>query len=331
VTQFDPANLNVSLPPSTGNVATEIGYSDTIFLDLPPLDSSDSAPRMYLGIHGYGLAGWPGAVVYTSTDNGATFSQLTSSSASCSFGLVSTAITDTPNWTVWDDTTVITVQMKTGTLQSQNDLAVQNGANRCMVGQEMIHFGTATLVSTGVYELSHLLRGRNGTEIYCGSHQNDELFVLIDASLVKLPLNATDRNKPQLYKTVTFGSDISAVSANNVSVLFRNMTPWKVARLTGVQQSDTSWLFNWIERGSFNNQLQDYTEIPHNPDFAGYTVVVYDALGAVKRTVVTQSPTWTYAVADQVTDFGAVQSHLTVNVIQMSSVVGGGYSNIINT
>jgi len=45
----------------------------------------------------------------------------------------------------------------------------------------------------------------------------------------------------------------------------------------------------------------------------------------VKRTLTTTSPTVTYSAAQQVTDFGAAQSSVTVRVYQLSAVVGRGY------
>jgi hypothetical protein len=46
----------------------------------------------------------------------------------------------------------------------------------------------------------------------------------------------------------------------------------------------------------------------------------------VKRTITSTTPTCTYTVANQVTDFGSAQSTIYAKTYQLSSVVGRGYS-----
>src|SRR3546814_20097239 len=65
------------------------------------------------------------------------------------------------------------------TLESVGDAAMLGGANRAMVGGELLQFGEAEIVGPGKWRLSRLLRGRAGTASAM-SHPAGEPFVLLD-------------------------------------------------------------------------------------------------------------------------------------------------------
>ena len=320
------------VPPSQpSQVVTSIGYSQALFLEVPPLNDNDAAtPRIKALIHGYGRAGWPGADVYRSVDGGNSYSLLCSGTGLSTFGGVTTAIAAPSNHRVWDTTTTISVAIKQGSLISAaNDLAVQNGTNWCMVGQEVIGFVNATLTGTDsngnkTYNLTRLLRGRAGSEPNCTTHQANELFVILDNTLVDIPLTVSDLGKTVKCKTVTVGSDISKVTADDVQPFGLNLRPWAPALVTAIRQSNNDWLISWKERPRVANQLTDYVEISHDKDYAGFGWAVYQG-ATVKNKGVTTNNSYTYTAAQQVTDFGSVQSTLSVAITQMSTIVGGGY------
>lgn len=82
---------------------------------------------------------------------------------------------------------VVTLANPAMTLESVGDAALLGGANRAMVGGELLQFGRAELVAPGVWRLSRLLRGRAGT---AGAmpHMAGEPFVLLDdPALLMLP------------------------------------------------------------------------------------------------------------------------------------------------
>jgi len=57
--------------------------------------------------------------------------------------------------------------------------ALLGGANRAMVGREMLQFGRATPVAPGRWRLSHLWRGRRGTEDAVEPHPAGTPFVFV--------------------------------------------------------------------------------------------------------------------------------------------------------
>lgn len=316
-------------PAPQQTVAEPIGFSQALFLEVPALSDSDTSPRLLVAVHGFGAAGWPGAALYRSVDGGSTYSMVTSAKSTPTIGMVSSAMAAPALYQVWDNTTTITVTLKQGTLTNSSDIAVQNGTNWCMIGEEVIGFVNATLTGPNTYQLSRLLRGRAGTEVKCGSHVPNELFVLLDDALTVINLDQSDVGKTVKYKAVTFGSDLSITDSVDVQPFGLNMRPWRVAQPKLKKETNGDWTISWIERPRYNNGMRDYTEISHDPDWGGYAVAILDNTDAVKRTATTVGTTFTYTVAMQQADFGSAQITLKASIVQMTQSAGGGYPHVI--
>jgi hypothetical protein len=327
---LEPSGLDVATPPASTNLPLEIGYSQAWFLDPPALDDTDRDVRLYVAVHGFDKPGWPGAAVYASEDGGATYAQVGSTTTAATTGLVA-ALTPAAPWQVWDETTVVTVELKTGSLLSASAIAVLNGANQALVGQEVIAFRTATLVGPKTYQLSGLLRGRRGTEQYVSLHVANELFVLLDSALVRLPWPDADRSTTKKYKVVTVGSSLDKVDALDVQMFSYNTLSWPV--LNGkVLAVGADWQVSFDETVRFDNGLKDLATANHDPDWGGWGIQVLPAVGdtpVAKYT--TTSPLWTYSAAMQTTDFGSPQSSLRVRVAQLSTRWGAGYPVTLNS
>lgn len=68
------------------------------------------------------------------------------------------------------------------------------GANRAMIGSELIQFGDAEPLGEGRWRLTQLLRGRGGTEAEAGPHATGTPFVMLDdPALVMLSADAALR------------------------------------------------------------------------------------------------------------------------------------------
>lgn len=322
--------IDSALPPEQPtNTPTTIGYSQSLFLEVPPLSDNDTKPRLLVAVHGYAAPGWPGAIVYRSDDGGVNYEVAATTNKVPTIGLVASSIAAPSVYQIWDTSTTITVQLKQGVLNNSSDIAVQNGANWCMVGEEVIGFVNATLVGVNTYQLSRLLRGRAGSEVKCGTHVNNELFVLLDDQLTRIDLTSAELAQTVKYKTVTVGSDISKVDAEDMKPYGLNMRPWRVANPTAVKQPNGDWLISWKERPRYNNQLQDYNELTHDTDWAGYGIAFLSG-STVKSSATTTGNSYTYTVNQQGIDFGGPQSSITVSITQMSTIVGGGYPYVVN-
>lgn len=324
------SSLPPVIPTPSTNIPVSIGKSQAFWIDPTNLDDQDTSIRIYAAVHGYGKAGWPGATIWMSEDGGNTYDQIGSTNKEATVGIVETAA-QPAQWQTWDMNTQIVVKLKTGTLLPMSELAVLNGANSAQIGQELISFCNAELIGPKTYRLSKLMRGRQGTEQYISTHADNELFCLMDSSLVRIELAEADRGTTKQFKVVTNGSSLDVVAEDNVQIISNNTRMWQVYDPKVTLKTNGDWNVTFKERVRFNNGLQDFTTTMHDDDFGGFGVAVLDLSNATKSTQVVLQPSFTYTTAQQITDFGTAQNQLRVSVVTMSKKWGGGYPLIINS
>jgi hypothetical protein len=82
--------------------------------------------------------------------------------------------------------------------------------------------------------------------------------------------------------------------------------------------------FSWIRHARFDGDSW-VGEVPLCETSEAYNVDILSGLSVV-RSLAASSPSALYAAADEVADFGAPQTSLTVNVTQLSATVGRGFA-----
>lgn len=328
------------IPPTPEPIATitgpKVGGPTGVFvIDCPSLQNGDNLPRVMLAIHGYGNPQWMGGYVFKSVDGGNTYSQIGYSTQSATFGVVTIPSANPTNYHDWDTNTVISIEVKSGTLTSKTAAEVLNGSNTCMIGSEVIGFQTATLTGTSsagnkVYSISNLIRGRLGTEWVFDnypSHIPNELFVMLDDTLQYAACDMSESRMTTAYKAVSVGGDISQSIEQDYNVALINQVPWKVANPVA-HKDVTSKIFNvtWEMRSrSMGDGLEDSTEIENDPDFGGYVVAVLDGSGNEKRKWQVNTPYTSYTLAQQTQDFGSEQTYVTFRIAGLNRLYGSGY------
>ena len=70
--------------------------------------------------------------------------------------------------------------------------------------------------------------------------------------------------------------------------------------------------------------LRDGVDIPLGEETERYTVDILDS-GDIVRTIEVTKSEAIYSASDQITDFGSVQGQITVQISQISALVGKGY------
>lgn len=170
---FEPTGTAAPVNPSTQVVRTP-GVTHAVAADLPPLLESDFGCTGYYGAGApLTAAGWPGAAIYRLPDGGSTYApEITLRTAAVIGGAISVLGTHGfPGFTderyrgyYSDHVNTVDVALTNGTLSSCTYAEFMNLQNVALLGNEIIAFKEATLISTGVYRLSVLLRGLQGTE-----------------------------------------------------------------------------------------------------------------------------------------------------------------------
>lgn len=128
-------------------------------------------------------AGWSGASLYVDQGDGALVALGTAGRTRAAIGAASTALAPASPL-LFDRTNSVTVELAGADLvltdATMRQLAM--GANRALLGTEIIQFASAIPAAGGQWTLSGLWRGRGGTEGALGSHLAGERFILLDGT-----------------------------------------------------------------------------------------------------------------------------------------------------
>lgn len=174
-------------------------------MELPLLRPEDDQAGVYVAVSG--VEGWSGATLWRS-ENGVDFANQASFTMPAVAGIAATVLPAQSSMYM-DRASSVRVQLLQGTLASCSLDDLMNGANAALLGGEIIQFQNATLIESGLYELTNLLRGLRGTESATLTHSIGEAFVMLTAASVQfLPAQPTDRGKLYHFRAVSNGSSL---------------------------------------------------------------------------------------------------------------------------
>lgn len=328
----DVSSYDFYTPPgestTTEGQGVSIPETDLFLLDIPALPY-DTGTDGVMRVATVALSdNWAGATLYRSSDGGETggnnFTEIASSVSKAAKGVI---LNDLGVWTggnILDTTNTIDVAMLYGELSSVNDLALFNGANAAVIGNEIIQFQTATLTAASRYTLSNLLRGRLGTESDIVMHPIGTDFILLDGGITNLPMPASTFGLLRHYKSVTFTDTL----ANTEEVPFiytgKTLRPYSPVSIRGTRDGGNNLTITWIRRTRISGEWRDGVDVPLGEENERYEVEILNAGNVVRTITGITSPSATYSAANQTTDFGSPQSAITVKVYQLSTVVGRG-------
>jgi len=253
-------------------------------------------------------------------------------------------------WTLLPDAVnTATVMLANGTLAGDTLDNVKGGSNWFLWGDEIIGAETVVQNMDGSWTLSNLLRGLRGTEWAAGywgdfsngvnTHVSGELVVQISApgiprggatGVVRYQDSATILGKLLYYRGVTLGQDITTADDQDFTITGADLKPYSPIKVGGAFNSFNDLVITWQRRtriggDEWGNELG--SSFPISEESELYDVEILNAGGtAVVRTISNlTTPLAVYLEANQVTDFGSVQSSYKVNVYQKSATVGRGF------
>jgi hypothetical protein len=211
-------------------------------------------------------AGWSGAALFVDQGDGQLVS-LGSSRLRATVGQTVNALaTVSPH--LFDRNSAITVQLIDASqiLVEATPRQLAAGANRALVGGEVLQFLKATSLGAGQWRLEGLLRGRAGTESAIAGHASGEPFVLLDDSIVPLDTALIgDWPNAEIVAIGLADEDPVRSSIANRGVTRRPLFPVHAfrsvavdgsANLTWTRRSRGSW--TWLD--SVDSPLHEQTE-----------------------------------------------------------------------
>jgi hypothetical protein len=298
-------------------------------LDCPLLQDSEDQLGHYVAATSRGTT-WPGASINRSLDD-VEYAEVARVGER---GVIGSATTVLGNWTggkVFDEKNTVTVDVGT-TLSSTTRTAMLDDVtvNAMMIGDEVVRYRTATLVSAGIYTLSGLLRGQRGTEWAMGTHAASETVVLLrTAGLRYVPIDAPSLGIARYYKGVTIGRTLATVTGEAFTCEGVSSKPLAPVDVRVAPNTSQAIVVTWKRRTRLSSSFTGPAGavVPLGEATESYEIDVVATAGpTVLRTLTASTATATYTREMQVADSVGTATALRFDVYQISAVAGRGYA-----
>lgn len=304
------------------------GPSIYALLDIPLLADENNIPGWPGAMASY-TSGWPGGLIYRSTDGGQTWADLQGFSSPVTMGFVRGALGD-GRVDIFDTENRAFSDLLSGEISSISELAQLNGGNMLAYGApgrwEICSPRNCELQPDGSYLMYDWLRGRFGTEWAMDTHQpGDAIILLTDPDVVFVSMPSASIGATYQYRGITAGASIDSDTSRSITYSAVNLKPLSPVYLNGDRVvSSLNWNISWIRRGRLSPEWRDFVDVPVGEASEAYEIDIMDGAD-VARTLTSSTPSVTYTAAQQIEDFGAEQETINVRVYQMSATVGRGY------
>jgi hypothetical protein len=314
-----PAELPV-VPIIPAQTIRPLQDTNLSYLDAPLLSDGDDSFGFYFAGDG-STAEWPGAEVYVGRTT-ADYEYAATLYAAAYTGVSGTTLPAHTSALVDRTNTLRVTFAYAVTLESVTELEMLGGANRAMLGSELLSFATATQVSANVWDLSILLRGQQGTE-WASSHAPGARFVLLD-NVQSVEAPASGLGQTWYAKAVTVGQFLDDVTAESMAVGGIRLKPLSPVHIEGVRDGSNDLAITWVRRARVDADWRDYVETPLDEPVESYSVDIMSG-STVLRTIAASTPAAAYTAAQQTTDGITPGDPVTVMIYQISTRVGRGY------
>jgi hypothetical protein len=283
---------------------------------------------------------WSGGIVYWSTTSDpALFFTWKLITTEAVMGYSTTVLADGPV-EYFDRVNTVQVELYNGTLSNATELDVLNGANRAVLGGEVIGFTTATLDDDFTYTLSGLIRGLRNTETETAQHATagaGERFVLLSGSpgveFAPISLGYIPANR--WFQAVADGGDLNdpSVPVQNFVLMANTLRMFSPIDITGTRNASNDVIIKWTPRSRDLYKIFGPLPIPAMGPAETYEIDILDG-STVVRTIKTQAYAgydWpgqrqydSYTAAQQTADGLTPGDPIDVKIYQMSDKVGRG-------
>lgn len=174
-------------------------------------------------------------------------------------------------------------------LTSCDDDALAAGDNLAVLGSELIQFGEATPLGSGRFRLTHLLRGRGGTEWAYGDHAAGEAFCVIQAgalTAVSMPISS-------IGALVSGDAKDAEASTQFAGESVRPLSP---VNLQAALNGSSDLVLKWTRRSREGFAWVDAVDAPLGEMREQYRVDVSGTAGSIE--LVAEQPSLTIAASD---------------------------------
>jgi hypothetical protein len=267
------ASSGAPVDPGRANLATDIAITPTrlVAYELPWDGQGSSDAVIVQAAASSSGAGWPGAALYGDFGTGAlTWLAATGRRRSVTGLAVGALAAASPLLIDRQSRVAIRLTGSDMALTSASLDQLAMGANRALLGGELIQFASAVAQGGGVWLLSGLLRGRGGTESAIGAHAAGDAFVLLDGTPVQLDGGA-------LQGAVGIAAlGLADPVQVEVPILCRGYSrrPWSPVHPKAVIADDGSLTLSWTRRARGGWSWSDGVDMPLQEQTETYLVAL---------------------------------------------------------
>lgn len=290
-------------------------------LDMPNLTDLDTDYGFYAAAAAQ--KNWKSVYLYvsTATDN-ASFTFVDNIGYAATIGEALTVLPPGPT-EFYDRGNYVDVKLINRTLQSVPEADLLIGRNAALLGEEVLQFAQAELIGEDLYRLSCLLRGRKGTDWAVHTHKIGDRFILLSPRTLspeKVSLAEIGIRKRYQYKVKGMEEGV------DVDFTYRGTCykPYTVCHVKSARDVAGNLQIGWVRRTRISGDWRDGVDVALGETREKYEVDIIKADDVV-RTIKTTESAASYSAAEQMADFGAVQSEIKTRIYQLSDKVGRGY------
>lgn len=295
-----------------------------VFLDLPLLSEEQNAASPFAAAY---ADPWPGTVAVFM--DGVRVASLTQPAT-----LGETVAEFWPGpLNRFDQINTLTLKLYRGALLSVSDTALFSGANRLALQNtagswEVLQFGKAELIAENTWRVSHLLRGRQGSEQAMASPlPAGARVVLIDEALQQIALTPAEARLPHTYTYGPQAKPLADSSFQSISQSFaaQGLIPPAPCHLGFRWQANGDLTLSWMRRDRAPSAASILLAETPQSDPLSFDLDILSGGQAVRRFFSIPQNSQLYTVAQQTADFpSGLPNPLIIRVCQRSLVIGQG-------
>lgn len=262
-----PADPGRSNPP----LDVEAGVTVIQAFELPwdGIGSGDSA--QLFAATSSSSAGWPGAALFVDHGDGQLLRIGSTGRSRAVMGQVASALSPAAP-ELFDRHNRIEVDLvdAAAVLQGASMAQIAAGANRALIGGEIVQFVNAEAMGSGKWRLSGLLRGRGGTELAISGHGPNESFVLLDGEATALDPSLVGNAPASRIAAIGLGEDepvLSDIACRGIS-----RRPPSPVHPRWRRDAEGTLHLRWTRRARGAWSWADGVEVPLNEESENYIV-----------------------------------------------------------
>jgi hypothetical protein len=282
-------------------------------IDLPPLDDVEATAPLVVAAAAGVSPGWRSAALLSSSDDGGSWQDAGATALPAVIGTALGAL-GPGDAALEDRRNSIDVQLLHPAMALLNsDAAGLNaGRNLALLGDELIQFGSASLIGPGQYRLQHLRRGLRGTEAAMAAHVAGDRFILIERETLRPITVAAGSARIRVMGTGV--GDIAGAVERSLIAPGQALMPLAPVHVRAQPQGQDTAI-SWIRRSRAGWAWSDGVDAPLAEEREVYQLEIQ--VGAALRTLEMDAPFWLYTAADRAADAQSGHSSVTFTVRQI--------------